>query len=94
MKSNHDKSTPALEITQLSELAEADSELAKLLAHEDANYDALADEDEAEALRRWSGSRRGDAGTHPFGIPWAIGWVVRGLFGNPSGADRRSKVRK
>jgi hypothetical protein len=45
---------------QLSELAEANSELAKLLAHEDANYDALANEDEAEALKRWSDSQRGE----------------------------------
>lgn len=80
-------------IAELSELA-ADNELAKLLAYEDANYAALANEDEAEALRRWSDSRRGDSRAYPFGILWSIGWVVRRLFCIPSGADRRSKVHK
>lgn len=66
------------------------SELAELLAHEDANHDALANEDEAEALKRRSDSQRG---ARPCGLPWAIGSVVRSLLGIPSRAHRRSKVR-
>jgi len=73
----------------LGKLAEAHSEVAKLLAHEDENYDALANEDETTALRRWSDSQRGGTRAHSFGIPWVIGWVVRGLFGIPSRKDRK-----
>jgi len=80
--------------TQVVTLADDESELSKLRAHEDANYAALANEDEAEALRRWSDSRRGVTRAYPFGIPWAIGSVVRGLFGIPCGKDRRPQARK
>jgi hypothetical protein len=66
----------------------ADRRLAALRAYEDANYDALANEDEAEALNRRHGSQQEDSRARSFWVPRFIGWVARGLFGFPAGKDR------